>query len=39
LSGQNFLVIRNDRTCPDNTLNVGSQTGLVIYYNTSPLQP
>jgi Tfp pilus assembly protein PilV len=39
LSGQNYLVIRNDRSCPDNTLNVGSQTGLVIYYNTSPLQP
>ncbi len=39
LSGQNYLVIRNTRTCPDDTLNVGSQSGIVIYYNTSPLQP
>ena len=33
------LVIRKDRDCPDDTLNVGSQTGLVIHYNTSLLQP
>jgi Tfp pilus assembly protein PilV len=39
LSGQNYLVIRKDRDCPDDTLNVGSQTGLVIHYNTSLLQP
>jgi len=39
LSGQNYLVIGNNRTCPDDTLNVGSQTGIVIYYNTAQLQP
>ena len=39
LSGQNYLVIRNNRSCPDNTLNVGSQMGLVVYFNTSQLQP
>lgn len=39
LGGQNYLVIGNTRTCPDDTLNVGSQTGIVIYYNTAQLQP
>lgn len=39
LSGQNYLIIRNTRSCPDDTLNVGSQSGIVIYYNTSLLQP
>lgn len=39
LSGQNYLVIRNTRSCPDDTLNVGSQSGIVVYYNTSLLQP
>jgi hypothetical protein len=39
LSGQNYLVISNTRNCPDDTLNVGSQTGIVIYYNTAQLQP
>jgi Tfp pilus assembly protein PilV len=39
LGGQNYLVIGNTRSCPDDTLNVGSQTGIVIYYNTTQLQP
>jgi len=39
LSGQNFLVTRQSATCPDQSINVGSLTGVVVYYNTEAFQP
>ena len=39
LSGQNFLVTRHTATCPDQTINVGSLTGVVVHYNTAAFQP
>jgi Tfp pilus assembly protein PilV len=39
LSGQNFLVVRQASACPDQSINVGSLTGVVVYFNTETLQP
>ena len=39
LTDQNFLVIKGSKNCETATVNVGSQTGVVVYYNTSAIQP
>jgi Bacterial Ig-like domain len=39
ITDQNFLIIKSNKTCPDDTLNVGSQTGVVVYFNTAQFQP
>jgi hypothetical protein len=39
ITDQNFLVIDKSRTCPNETVNVGSQTGVVVYFSTSQIQP
>lgn len=39
LSGQNFLVTGHTATCPNQTINVGSLTGVVVHYNTAAFQP
>jgi Tfp pilus assembly protein PilV len=39
ITDQNFLVIANNRSCPNETVNVGSQTGVTVYFSTSQIQP
>jgi Tfp pilus assembly protein PilV len=39
ITDQNFLIVKDNKACPDDTLNVGSQTGVVVYFNTAQFQP
>jgi Tfp pilus assembly protein PilV len=39
LTDQNFLVIGKNQSCPNETVNVGSQTGVTVYFSTSQIQP
>lgn len=39
LTDQNFLIIHHSRSCPNEVLDVGSQTDISVYYKTTQHQP
>jgi Tfp pilus assembly protein PilV len=39
VTDQNFLVIDKNRSCPSDTVNIGSQNGVVVYFSTAQIQP
>lgn len=39
ITDQNFLVIKKNKACADETLNIGSPTNVTVHYNMSDFQP